>query len=262
MKVLGIDIGGTNVDVVVYDGVKFEYVKSERTSNIPDFTEFLSEIIEETEVNIVGIGIAAWLRGKPPKPVFAPNLDDVESFNFDDFPIKLVIENDANCFALYASHSLKINNLLGVTVGTGVGSGIVFDGKLYRGMGMAGEIGHVVVVEDGRLCGCGGKGHLEAYFGGRAYSLEGKDVKKLVESEEIYATEGFLLFCRTIANSIKLLDPEAVVLGGRIGMNLNVDIVKDCVYSYLPPFYQTKILTLKDELSVAKGACLVCFENL
>ncbi len=260
MRILGVDLGGTNVDVVVYDNDKFEYVCSRKTDRvISTFTEFLSELVEKTNAKLVGIGIAAWLRKG--KPVFAPNIEGLEKLSFDSFPIKIVLENDANCFALYASKELAVRNLLGVTVGTGVGSGIIFEGKIYRGAGMAGEIGHVTVIENGRPCGCGERGHLEAYFGGRAFSLEGKEAKELVESGDIYATEGFLLFCRTLANAIRLLDPEVVALGGRIGMNLDVKMIKDCVHDYLPKFYDVEVVAIKDELSVAKGACLACLQQ-
>ncbi len=264
-KVLGIDVGGTNVDVVVYDG-NFRRVETRPTSEVlPDLPTYLSKLIEETEAKAVGVGAAVWLRGKGkiPKPVFAPNLQSVEQLEKLESlsnTIEVVLENDANCFAIYASHVLKSENVLGVTVGTGVGSGIVIDGRIYRGLGMAGEIGHVNVCENGRICGCGMRGHLEAYFGGRAFEYEGKDAKELVESGAVYATDGFRFFCMAIANAVRLLDPEVVALGGRIGMNLDTEIVRDCVSSYLPEFYDVRIEAVKDEVAVAKGACLACIQ--
>ncbi len=265
-NILGIDIGGTNVDVVVYDG-SFRHVETKPTSEVfPEFSTYLSELIEKTGAKAVGVGAAVWLRGKGriPKPVFAPNLQGFEQLEklsaLSTTGISVVLENDANCFALYASHVLEAKDVFGVTVGTGVGSGIVVNGKIYRGNGMAGEVGHVSVCENGRICGCGERGHLEAYFGGRAFEYEGKDAKELVESGAIYATDGFRYFCMAIANAIRLLDPEVVALGGRIGMNLDTEIVKDCVYSYLPEFYDVRIEAVRDELAVAKGACLSCIQ--
>ncbi len=261
MKVLGIDVGGTNVDVVLYDG-SFHHVETVKTGEvIHDFPAYLESLLRKTGANAVGIGAAAWIRNG--KPVFAPNLPEYRLLeNVCRVQAEVVIENDANCFALFASHELNAKDLLGVTVGTGVGSGIVVDGRIYRGCGMAGEIGHVVVAENGRPCGCGERGHLEAYFGGRAFEYEGKDAKELVKSGAIYATEGFGYFCVALANAIRILDPEVVALGGRIGMNLDVDVVKSCVYEYLPKHYSTEVVAVKDELSVAKGACLSCLEAL
>jgi len=263
-KVLGIDVGGTNVDVVLYDG-KFRFVETRPTSEVfSDFTSYLSELIDRTGARAIGIGAAVWLRGrgKIPDPVFAPNLSGFEQLRnlraLQSAGIDVVLENDANCFAVYAAHVLKAEDVFGITVGTGVGSGIVVGGKIYRGMGMAGELGHVNVCENGRICGCGERGHLEAYFGGRAFEFEGKSAKDLVESGAIYATEGFRHFCMAIANAVRLLDPEVIALGGRIGMNLDTEVVRDCVQSYLPEFYSIRVEAVKDEMSVAKGACLSC----
>jgi glucokinase/N-acetylglucosamine kinase len=263
--ILGVDVGGTNIDVVVYDPDKniFHHVETKKTSEIlPDFLEYLHRLAIENTARAIGIGAAVWLRER--EPVFAPNLPDLkqleclERLRSED--IKIVIENDANCFALFAATSLGVRNLLGITVGTGVGGGIIFDGKIYRGMGMAGEIGHTVVTKNGRVCGCGKKGHLEAYFGGRAFFYEGKDPENITRNGTIYTTEGFEYFCASIANAIRILDPEVVALGGRIGMNLDVEIVDKCVQKYLPEYYNTEIVTIKDEFAVAKGACLVCKE--
>jgi len=266
MKVLGVDVGGTNVDVVVFDSdtCKFRHVDTKKTSEVmSDFSTYVCRIARELEVRSVGIGAAVWIRNS--KPVFAPNLSEFSQLGKKldclNKNVKVILENDANCFALFASRTLKVKNLLGITVGTGVGSGIVAEGKIYRGMGMAGELGHVVVSEGGRLCGCGERGHLEAYFGGRAYSYEGKDVKELVKTGAIYVTEGFHYFCIAVANAVRLLDPEVIALGGRIGMNLDAEIVKREINKYLLEYYNTEVVAVKDELAVAKGACFACLEH-
>ncbi len=266
MKVLGVDVGGTNVDVVIFDSDtgEFRHVDTIKTSEvISDFSAYVCRIAGKLGVRSIGIGAAVWIRNS--KPVFAPNLSEFSQLGKEldclNKNVKVVLENDANCFALFASRTLKVKNLLGITVGTGVGSGIVAEGKIYRGMGMAGEIGHVVVSEGGRQCGCGERGHLEAYFGGRAFTYEGKDVKELVKTGAIYVTEGFRYFCIAVANAVRLLDPEVVALGGRIGMNLDTEIVKTGINRYLPGYYSTEVVAVKDELAVAKGACFACLER-
>jgi len=79
----------------------------------------------------------------------------------------------------------------------------------------------------------------------------------LKDKEFIYSIDGFDMFCRSVANAVMLLDPTAVVLGGRIGMQLDEAKLKERIYSYLMPGFTPEIMILRDELAVAKGACLL-----
>ncbi len=254
MKILGVDVGGTNIDVVLYDG-KFRHIKTVPTTEvIESLNDFLRGLIETYEVEAVGVGFAGWIRKgeilKAPNVKFKIHLD----LNVD-----FVVENDANCFALYSSRLFGFKNVLGITIGTGVGGGIVFDGRIYRGRGLAGEIGHWFVGGDKR-CTCGGLGHLESYFGGWSFKRDGLDAIDLIESGKVYELEGFEKLCLCVANAITLLDPEAVVFGGRIGGSLNEGALKREIEKYLMPEFKTEIKTLKDPLAVAKGACLAVME--
>jgi len=255
MRILGVDIGGTNTDVVFYDG-NFHRIGSFPTKEAfsSGISNFIGEIIEETKANAVGIGAAVWY--KDGRPVYSPNLPSLPEISLD---VPTAVENDANCFAVYAYHVFGFANLLAVTVGTGIGSGLITNGELYRGDGLAGEIGHWFVGGNA-LCSCGGKGHLEAYFGGRALKKYG-DVKELVSSGKIYSMQEFEMFCIAIANAVKLLD-SAIVLGGRLGMNLDIDRVREVTYRYLGSMFQPAIVAMEDNLAVAKGACLVCVKAL
>ncbi|AEA46838.1 ROK family protein [Archaeoglobus veneficus] len=257
MRILGVDIGGTNIDIVIYDG-DFHHVGSYSTSEVfsAGIDSFIEKIAEEVGAVAVGIGAAVWIKGD--KPILAPNLPSIPQL---DLKIPAVIENDANCFAVYAHHVFKLPNILAITVGTGIGSGIITNEELYRGDGLAGELGHWFV-GGSEECSCGGKGHLEAYFGGRALKNKYGDVKELVSSGKVYSLKEFELFCTAVANAVTLLDSSAVVLGGRIGMNLMAEKVKEGIYRHLMPGFTPEVLALKDELAVAKGACLVCLKTL
>ncbi len=249
--IIGVDVGGTNVDVVAYDE-EFMHVATYPTLKVADkLADILKDLVKKFEAEAVGIGFAGWIRNG--KILRAPNVRFKLKLDLD---VPYRIENDANCFALFASRTFGFKNILGITVGTGVGSGIIFEGKIYRGLGLAGEIGHWFV--DGEdICTCGGKGHLECYFGGWSFQNSGLHPEEIVKSGEIYKLKGFDIFCIAVANAIALLDPEAVIFGGRIGGNLNEEILKERIYGYLMPEFRPVIKTLKDPLAVAKGACLM-----
>ncbi len=250
--ILGVDVGGTNIDVVAFDG-DFEHIATYPTkSYVTKLNDILNKLTERYKAKAVGIGFAGWMRGR--EIVKAPNVK-IEHLEIH-LKVPYTLENDANCFSLFASKRFGFKDVLGVTVGTGIGSGIVIDGKIYRGSGLAGEIGHWFVGGDA-VCSCGGKGHLECYFGGWSLMRNGLDPKEIVENGKIYELRGFEMFCISIANAITLIDPEAVVIGGRIGGNLNENILKMRIYSHLMPEFRPIVKTLRDPLAVAKGACLM-----
>ncbi|WP_457549137.1 ROK family protein [Archaeoglobus sp.] len=250
--ILGVDVGGTNIDIVAFEK-DFSHVATYPTRDyVAKLDKLLNELVERYQAKAVGIGFAGWIRRG--KIIKAPNI------KLNDFKLKLdvpyVLDNDANCFALYASHVLGFKNLIGITIGTGIGSGIVVDGKVYRGEGLAGEIGHWFVGGN-EICTCGGRGHLECYFGGWSFKKRSLNAIELVESGRIYELEDFEKLCICVANAVTLLDPEAVVFGGRIGSSLNERTLKERIYRYLMSEFRPEIKTLNDPLAVAKGACLM-----
>ena len=114
--------------------------------------------------------------------MFAPNLAwrdlDLRTELESRIGLPVVVENDANAAAWgefrYGAGE-DVDDLLLVTVGTGVGGGVVLDGRLHRGaFGVGGEIGHMRVVPDGILCGCGNRGCLESYASGTALVREAR----------------------------------------------------------------------------------------
>lgn len=180
---IGIDVGGTKIAGGVVDekGVILE----ERTVESPAtdaeaIEEAIATLVHELcgghDVGGVGIGAAGYIDAARSTVLFAPNLAwrdlDLKAELEERIDLPVIVENDANAaawgeFAFGAGRD--IDDLLLLTVGTGVGGGIVKNGELYRGAyGVAAEVGHVRVVPGGRLCGCGTRGCLEAYGSGSA----------------------------------------------------------------------------------------------
>ncbi|MCD6492275.1 MAG: ROK family protein [Archaeoglobaceae archaeon] len=250
MTFLGIDIGGTNIDIVLLN----KYFRSigvySTKSNYAKLYQLIENLITQYKPKAIGIGAAMWFKNN--RALNAPNLPKL--IEMRDFVLNkpLFWENDANCFALYCSIKSNARNLLGITIGTGIGCGIIADGKILRGSGIACEIGHTFVGGK-KKCVCGGYGHLECYFSG--WSL--KNPEKMIKDGRIYEIKGFNLLCRSIANAIMLLDPEIVAIGGRIGGKLSKDKLKDKIYSFLATHFEPEIEIVNDPLAVAKGACLL-----
>jgi glucokinase len=190
---IGIDLGGTKVYGVVLHGdkVKKNAKRKTPTSGGPDaVVETIAGVVADlggTE-GIKGVGVGA------PGPVDheagvvrqAPNLAGWQDANVPLGAlvskalggVPVFLENDANVGTL-AEHrrgaGRGASDVLGVWVGTGIGGGLILEGNLRRGpTGYAGEIGHTVVVKDGRPCGCGHLGHLEAYAGRASMEREAR----------------------------------------------------------------------------------------
>lgn len=175
---LGIDIGGTNVKFGVVDGMsivkKYEIptgAKRPDTEIVGDIINVCRDIVKEFNIEKIGIGSPGNVDSENGVIVSASNLNfkntPICSMIKDALGIETHIGNDANCAVLgelYAGYGREYKNLILITLGTGVGGGIVIDGKPYFGTrGDAGEIGHMVINFDGVKCGCGTVGCYEAY---------------------------------------------------------------------------------------------------
>jgi glucokinase len=179
----GIDVGGTKIAgcVVDTDGTILEQarVESPATSTYAierAIGELVQGLQRNHDISSVGVGAAGFVDKGRAVVMFAPNLawrdEDLKSDLEDRLELPVVVENDANAAAwgeFEFGAGKDVDDLLLVTVGTGVGGGIVLDGELYRGgFGVAAEIGHIRVERNGRLCGCGNHGCLEQYGSGSA----------------------------------------------------------------------------------------------
>ena len=180
---VGVDVGGTKIAAGVVDEDGTIVTTSRRESPASDseavestIAELVLELKKEHAIEAVGVGAAGFVDVRRSTVLFAPNIawrDEplkAELERLTDLPV--VVENDANAAAWgeFAFGCGKdVDDFLLVTVGTGVGGGIVLDGQLHRGaFGVAAEIGHFRVVPNGRPCGCGNLGCWEQYASGSA----------------------------------------------------------------------------------------------
>jgi len=187
---IGVDVGGTKVAAGVVDehGQIIEKLQRDTPAARPDGTVVViagavSELLSRHEVEAIGIGAAGFVDQTRSMVLFAPNLawrdEPVKKLVEERLGRHVVVENDANA-AAWAETKLGAargqQDVIMITVGTGIGAGIVLDGRLYRGRwGSAGEPGHYRVVPDGRLCGCGNRGCWEQYASGNALVAEARD---------------------------------------------------------------------------------------
>jgi glucokinase len=194
----GIDVGGTKIAGGVVDetGAIIEELRVESPATDSEAIEeaiagLVSELRTRHEIAAVGVGAAGYIDKSRAVVMFAPNIAwrdvNLKAELEERVDLPVIVENDANAaawgeFTYGAGHD--VDDLLLVTVGTGVGGGVVLDGELYRGaFGVGAEIGHMRVVPDGILCGCGNHGCLEQYGSGSA----------LVREARIAASGGSLL---------------------------------------------------------------------
>ena len=241
---LGIDLGGTKIEGILIDE-QFQVIKRERvpTKREEGYEAILTRIVKlaksiiedvpdlespigictpgtiESETGLLKNSNTVCLIGKPIQK-------DMER----ELGIPVVMENDANCFALAEATigaAKKYNVVFGVILGTGCGGGITMLRNIHRGANrIAGEWGHHCLVPGGRECYCGNRGCTEAYISGTAlekewFELSGERsrVTDIIESGNYKNhpewKENFLKnFGRGLANVIDILDPHAIVLGG------------------------------------------------
>jgi glucokinase len=203
--VAGIDIGGTNTEIGLVDKsgeIIFSERSSTRSYNTPekfvkDASRILRAGIEKTKSNLIGIGIGAPSANYYSGSIeFAPNMPwngiiPLAEMMSKEMMVDCKLTNDANAAALgelLFGDAKFLRDFVVVTLGTGLGSGFVVNGEvLYGHDGFAGELGHVIVEPDGRLCGCGRKGCLETYVSATGIVNTAKEYLKEAKSATVFA---------------------------------------------------------------------------
>lgn len=312
MSWVGIDLGGTKIYAVVFDGTD---VLAEGKAKTPTqggplaVVDAMAAVVRDLGPvgDLFGVGVGAPGVIDPDEGTVqqAPNLPGwMEPFDvagalssaLDGVPV--AVDNDVNVGTL-AEHRLGAgkgaDSLLGVFAGTGIGAGVILDGALRRGpTGAAGEIGHMIVRRGGRLCGCGGRGHLEAYAGRAAMERRARDLErkgrdtvlvdlaparrmtsgvfvKALASGDSVATEliddavGALGVA--IASSVSLLDISLVVVGGGLADRLGPSFVKRveeaCLADVFPRNPDLRIIPAAlGDRGGSMGAALIAAERI
>ena len=279
MNYIGVDLGGTNIVVGLIDEdgkiIKSLNRPTEKERGVEpifdDIFDMCNELINEfkldnTNLKGVGIGIPGTIDDKNGVIVYSNNIK-INNFNVREYAkgkldYEIRMANDADCAALgeVAAGSAKgCSNAIVVTLGTGVGGGIIIDGKIFAGFYPGGaEIGHQIIEKDGRPCSCGNHGCFEAYSSASALILaakkkaeENKDslLYKLVEGDvekmnakipfdaaqsgdkagEEVIDEYLDYLAVGIANLINVFKPEEILLGGGVSKqeeNLTVPLTE------------------------------------
>lgn len=260
---IGIDIGGTSVRAAVVDahGSMLDTLRAATPSTVSALEHCLDRLVTELRdrwsVQAVGLAIAGFLSPDRQVVRFAPHLPwreaPVPAAMSARLGLPVFAEHDANSAAVAEVHfgaAARGNNTLVMTLGTGIGAGMVMGGKIYRGSyGVAPELGHIVVVPDGRPCSCGKRGCLERYCSGTALvdtviellarddighsilaaesasdpgSLTGRRVAAAAAEGDPVAVAAFGSLAHWLGQGMALIadvfDPDLIVIAGGLGM--------------------------------------------
>ncbi|MGW0201242.1 ROK family glucokinase [Nonomuraea sp. NPDC003201] len=191
MLTIGVDIGGTKVAAGVVDdkGVIVEHTLRPTAADRPDLVaETVADVVRELsagrQIEAVGVGAAGFVDESRSMVRFAPNLawreEPLQKKISGLVGLPIVVENDANAMAWGESRfgaGRGQSFVVCITLGTGIGGGLVVDGALYRGRwGMGAEFGHMQVLPGGRQCGCGNVGCWEQYASGQALVKDAREI--------------------------------------------------------------------------------------
>jgi glucokinase len=222
---IGIDIGATKIIFVLLKGKKVLKKKKIPTpKNRKDLIKALKETLRDfPKTKKIGLAIAGVLDIKKGLILESPNLKYLNNFPLT----KLLIENDANCFTLAEALLGRGKNkkiVLGITLGSGLGGGLVIDKKIYHGaFNTAIEPGHQTIKFDGEKCSCRNQGCFELYASAKFFRRKGHSAQELAKKAKSKDKKALKLFQEYgkylgigLSNIINLLEPEVIIIGGGI----------------------------------------------
>ena len=257
--VLAGDVGGTNLRIAAVDSdgtvVHQESVPTPMTRVASDVVAAISQVASSCIANCgiserplaFGLAMATLVNSREGKSLSSPNLPELNGLSVADavseqVGLQVLLENDATAAAIgehWLGSSRQADNSIFVTLGTGVGGGLILDGRVFRGAdGTAGEIGHICVEPEGHECGCGSRGCVEQYASATAISriaeelaqkdrtssllggsgVTSKDVYNAAKAGDAVGLETFRIMSRylgiALAGLVDVLNPNMIVIGG------------------------------------------------
>ncbi len=235
-KIIGIDVGGTNIRAGIVESGQLEKIESERVNaqgSVEEVLEQLCALIDKTGtagIDGIGIGVPGPVdedKGIVFELINIPAWKRVELKDFlqDRYPVPVSVQNDANCYALAEYHFGKgkgcRRSFIGLIVGTGIAGGIIINGKLYSGPnGMAGEFGMMPYLDYYYEYYCCGQ------FFTHLYGISGKEAADRAKKGDDKALHMWKEFAGHLANGLQAImyayDPEKIVLGGSVGQALSL----------------------------------------
>ncbi|MDI9356636.1 MAG: ROK family protein [Chitinophagaceae bacterium] len=302
--IIGIDLGGTSTKVgFVKKNGTILFQKSIPTKADKDIHEFLTDLKtlihsgleEQKNLTIIGVGIGAPNANYYKNTIeYAPNLHWGEKVPFGElfkqyFSYKLIMTNDAKAAAIgemVYGNAKKMKDFIVITLGTGLGSGIVSNGLLVYGHdGFAGEMGHVIVNPEGRLCGCGRRGCLETYVSVTGIkrtvyklladytqksilreipfdSLEAETITEAAKDKDFIAMKAFeytgQMLGLKLADAVTYTSPETIFLFGGLvkAGDLILNPTRESMEKNMFPAYKNKIKILPSGLMDKNAAIL------
>ena len=247
LRVIGVDVGGTKTlsAVLTREGaiearVERHTIVSSQEALLAELDSAVDELrAEHSDVAAIGFGIPSRIDQRTGRAIASVNIPladlDFRDRMHERHGLPVAIDNDGNAAAIAewkAGAARGAGYVVMLTLGTGVGGGLILDGQPYRGAhGGGAELGHIVVDFDGPPCACGGRGHLEAVASGKAASVVARelygseaDAHELVrraQAGESKAVEAMAKIGRYLgaglATFVNIFEPELIVIGGGFG---------------------------------------------
>ncbi len=312
---IGVDIGGTNSVLGIIDRQGKVYKTTTiPTSKFPDAVSFIAELDlaiqgllkgNQEKFKLLGIGIGApnanYYRGTIENPPNLPwkGITPLKKLLLNYYNLPIALTNDANAAAIgemIYGGARNMKDFIVLTLGTGLGSGIVINGELlYGNSGFAGELGHMNMFPDGRLCGCGQKACLETYVSAtgicrtvielteqgfppgvlskhKPEELNSRLIAEAAEAGDLLALEAFErtgeILARAIVNFVVFASPEAIFLFGGLAragmllMNPTQKWIKKKIQIFFKDSFQLLFSSLEEKNAAVLGTSALAWNEL
>ena len=290
---LGVDIGGTNIKFAVVEEDEIKYKNIIKTANtqeqlINDIADECMKVKELYNVKTVGVGTPGYIKNGKVTAINLPFCDTpLAKLLMKKTGMSVSVENDANCAALGEvdfGAAVDCDNMILITLGTGVGGGIIMNRQICRGNNSMGEIGHMIIeAENGKKCACGQHGCFEQYASATALiksaedaaegnegsilhelymkndrHLDGELIFEAIDKNCSVANEVFEKYLNYLAVGIKSLEnifgPDAIILAG--GITAQGDKLLRPLRKRLPSNIRIEISTLQNDAGALGAAML------